>query len=204
MIFWNFYLNKSQRYKGLVPEHCSLLLGPEHALLREEFYEVKKHLRKRDGNVRHILVFYGGSDFTDETSKAIQALVLLYKECNKISVDVVTGQSNPHKQKVEELCSQHDFIQYYCQVDNMAELMNIPVLGIVENYSYFECPNCHEKHHIYGESHLDEYAAKHGLKVLDRLPIDPKLAALCDKGIIELFENDYLKNTADTIETELA
>lgn len=120
----NFYLNKSQRYKGLVPEHCSLLLGPEHALLREEFYEVKKHLRKRDGNVRHILVFYGGSDLTDETSKAIQALVLLHKEYNKISVDVVTGQSNPHKQKVEEMCSQHDFIRYDCQVDNMAELMN--------------------------------------------------------------------------------
>lgn len=120
----NFYLNKYQRYKGLVPEHCSLLLGPEHALLREEFYKVKKCLRQRDGNVRHILVFYGGSDLTDETSKAIQALVSLHKEYNKISVDVVTGQSNPHKQKVEELCSQHDFIRYYCQVDNMAELMN--------------------------------------------------------------------------------
>lgn len=87
---------------------------------------------------------------------------------------------------------------------NMASLMNIPVLGIVENYSYFECPNCHEKHRIYGESHLDEYAAKHGLKVLDKLPIDPKLAALCDKGIIELFENDYLKNTADVIEAKLS
>lgn len=120
----NFYRNKSQRYDGLVPEHCRLLLGPEHALLREEFYEVKKHLRKRDGNVKHILVFYGGSDLTNETSKAIQALVLLHKEHNTISVDVVTGQSNPHKQKVEELCSQHDFIRYYCQVDNMAELMN--------------------------------------------------------------------------------
>ena len=120
----NFYLNKSQRYDGLVPEHCRLLLGPEHALLREEFYEMKKHLRKRDGNVKHILVFYGGSDLTDETSKAIQALVLLHKEHNTISVDVVTGKSNPHKQKVEELCSQHDFIRYYCQVDNMAELMN--------------------------------------------------------------------------------
>ena len=64
------------------------------------------------------------SHLTDETSKAIQALVLLHKEHNTISVDVVTGQSNPHKQKVEEMCSQHDFIRYDCQVDNMAELMN--------------------------------------------------------------------------------
>ena len=86
---------------------------------------------------------------------------------------------------------------------NMAELMNIPVLGVIENYSYFVCPNCNEKHAIYGESHLDAYAEKHGLTVLDKLPIDPKLAALCDKGIIELFENEYLKNTADQIEKTL-
>ena len=88
----------------------------------------------------------------------------------------------------------------------MKEPPKCPYCGATMNDDGFcwECPNCHEKHHIYGESHLDEYAAKHGLKVLDRLPIDPKLAALCDKGIIELFENDYLKNTADTIETELA
>ena len=76
-------------------------------------------------------------------------------------------------------------------------------MGVIENYSYFVCPNCNEKHAIYGESHLDAYAEKHGLTVLDKLPIDPKLAALCDKGIIELFENEYLKNTADQIEKTL-
>ena len=74
----------------------------------------------------------------------------------------------------------------------MAKLMNIPILGIVENYSYFECPDCGKKHAIYGESHVDAVAEKHGLKVLAKLPIDPKLAALCDRGMLELMENTYL------------
>lgn len=74
----------------------------------------------------------------------------------------------------------------------MAKLMNVPILGIVENYSYFECGDCGKKHYIYGESHVDAVAEKHGLKVLAKLPIDPKLAALCDRGMLELMENNYL------------
>ena len=74
----------------------------------------------------------------------------------------------------------------------MAKLMNIPILGIVENMSYFECDNCNKRHYIYGESHIDEVAKKHGIKVLAKIPIDPKLAALCDRGMLELMENDYL------------
>ena len=74
----------------------------------------------------------------------------------------------------------------------MAKLMNVPILGIVENYSYFECEDCGKRHYIYGESHIDEVAAKHGIKVLAKIPIDRKLAALCDKGALELMENDYL------------
>ena len=68
----------------------------------------------------------------------------------------------------------------------MAEMMNIPVLGLVENFSYFECPDCGKKHSIFGESKTDEIAAKFGLPVLAKLPIDPKTAALADKGAIEL------------------
>ena len=74
----------------------------------------------------------------------------------------------------------------------MAKLMNVPILGIVENYSYFECSDCGKRHYIYGESHIDEIAKKHGIKVLAKIPIDPKLAALCDRGMLELMENDYL------------
>ena len=81
----------------------------------------------------------------------------------------------------------------------MAEMMNIPVLGIVENYSYFECPDCGKKHHIYGESHIDEVAAEHGIANIAKLPINPKLAAACDKGMIELSDCKEIKDLADAI-----
>lgn len=120
----NFYLNKDVRYAGLVPEHCKMLLGPEHALLREEFYEAKKHLRKRDGNIKNILVFYGGSDLTNETEKAIKALVQLHDEGYNFTADVITGVSNSRREKIKHLCSKYHFFHYYCQVSNMAEFMN--------------------------------------------------------------------------------
>ena len=120
----NFYLNKDVRYAGLVPEHCKMLLGPEHALLREEFREAKKHLRKRDGNIKNILVFYGGSDLTNETEKAIEALVQLHNEGYSFTADVITGVSNSRREKIKKLCSKYHFLHYYCQVSNMAEFMN--------------------------------------------------------------------------------
>ena len=86
---------------------------------------------------------------------------------------------------------------------NMAKMMNIPVLGVVENMSYFKCPDCGKDYNIYGESHIDEVAAKFGYDVLARMPIDPKLAALIDKGMLELMENDYLEGAADKVEALL-
>ncbi len=74
----------------------------------------------------------------------------------------------------------------------MANMMNIPVLGIVENMSYFECPNCHEKHSIYGESNIEEIAKKYDITNIAKLPVNPKLAAACDKGMIELFDGNWL------------
>lgn len=118
----NYYLDKEHRYDGLVPESCKLLLGPEHALLREEFYEAKKHLRKRDGSIHNILVFYGGSDLTDETTKAIHALIEL--NLSGVTADVIVGASNRKKDRIRELCSQHEFLRYHEQVSNMAEFMN--------------------------------------------------------------------------------
>ncbi len=118
----NYYLDKETRYKGLVPNHCELRLGPEHALLREEFYEIKKKLRHRNGKVHSILVFYGGVDLTNETMKALRALVEL--SLPDITVDVVTGKSNPHKDEIEQYCQQYEFLRYHCQISNMAELMN--------------------------------------------------------------------------------
>ena len=83
---------------------------------------------------------------------------------------------------------------------NMAKMMNIPILGLVENMSYAACPDCGKKINVFGESHIEDIAKKHGLKVLASLPVDPKLAAACDKGMIELFEGNWLDSAAQKIE----
>lgn len=82
----------------------------------------------------------------------------------------------------------------------MAQMMNVPVLGLIENYSYVQCPHCGEPIKVFGESHIDEVAAKYGLKVLGRIPLDPQIASLCDRGVIELFEGDWLEEAADAAE----
>lgn len=81
----------------------------------------------------------------------------------------------------------------------MAKLMNIPILGIIENMSYFECPDCGKKHSIYGESHIEEIASQYDIPVLAKLPIDPSLAKHCDQGTIELFEGEWLNDAAEKI-----
>ena len=124
----NFYLNKKNRYEGLVPRNCKLYLGPKFALLREEFYKAKEHLRKRDGSIKNILVFFGGSDLTNETEKAIQAIILLDKP--DIKVNVVVGSANKNKEKIEKLCKQYQQFSFHCQINNMAELMNEADLAI--------------------------------------------------------------------------
>ena len=75
---------------------------------------------------------------------------------------------------------------------NMAQMMNIPVLGVVENMSYIQCPDCGKRIYPYGESRLEEAAQLAGTDNTAALPINPKLAAACDKGLIELFEGDWL------------
>ena len=81
---------------------------------------------------------------------------------------------------------------------NMAKLMNIPVIGLVENMSGFVCPDCGKEYKIFGESKIDEIAKELGVPVLARIPIDPKTAALVDKGAIELADD---KCVADAVET---
>ena len=78
----------------------------------------------------------------------------------------------------------------------MAEMMDIPIIGIVENMSYFKCPDNGIDYKVFGESHIEEIAEKHNLKVLAKLPIDPKISAACDKGLIELVEGDWLDPVA--------
>ena len=82
---------------------------------------------------------------------------------------------------------------------NMAQLMNISVIGLVENMSYVKCPDCGKELHIFGESKAEELCEAYGIPFLGRVPLDPNLASLCDKGIIELMENDYLDKAADAV-----
>ncbi len=82
---------------------------------------------------------------------------------------------------------------------NMAKLMNIPVIGLIENMSYVKCPDCGKELHVFGESRAEEVCAEYGIPLLGRVPLDPKLSSLCDKGIIELMENDYLDKAADAV-----
>lgn len=81
----------------------------------------------------------------------------------------------------------------------MAEIMDVPILGLVENMSYFICPTCDEKHAIFGESNLEKIAEQYGLKVLARLPMDQRLSAACDKGVIELFDGDWLEEFSESL-----
>lgn len=117
----NFYRNREKRYLDLVPKTCRLLLGPQYALLRQEFYQAQTNLRQRDGKLRRILLFYGGSDRTRETEKAIAALLKL--RLFAVQVDVVVGGSNARSETVRALCEKQQGFQYHFQVTNMAELM---------------------------------------------------------------------------------
>jgi len=83
---------------------------------------------------------------------------------------------------------------------NMAQKMDIPVLGVVENMSYVKCPDCGKEIRLFGESKLSETAGELGLRVLGRLPIDPEIAGLVDKGEFDSFKGDYLEDAAVEIE----
>lgn len=82
----------------------------------------------------------------------------------------------------------------------MAEMMNIPIIGLVENMSYFKCPDCNKEYKIFGDSHIEEIAKEHNLEVLAKLPIDPKIALSCDKGVIELYPDGNFDKIAEALE----
>jgi Mrp family chromosome partitioning ATPase len=78
----------------------------------------------------------------------------------------------------------------------MAELMKIPILGIVENMAYFKCPECGKETNIFGNSHTEEAAARHGLKIMARIPVDTGISTACDNGNIESYQADFLDELA--------
>ena len=117
----NYYRDLDRRYQDLVPDKCITLLGPAYALLRQEFVDARKQLRVRDGSVSRILIFFGGSDSTNQTQKALNALTILSEP--DIAVDVVVGATNPFRDKIRHLCEKMPNVQYHCQATNMAELI---------------------------------------------------------------------------------
>lgn len=124
----NLYEGMNHRYDGLVPDFCIRLLGPRFALLRSEFQQMRAKLRERDGRIGRILVFFGGSDPTNDTSKTLDAICLMKK--TDICVDVVVGFANVYQKTIKEQCNNLPNCNYYCHVTNMAELMVLADLMI--------------------------------------------------------------------------
>lgn len=114
----NVFDNMKERYKGLVPERCLQLLGAEYALLRAEFRNRKRNHKK----LQKILVFFGGSDITGETLKVVQAIPLINNQ-HQLEFDIIVGGLNPWKDIIRNYCQKGKNINFFCQINNMAELM---------------------------------------------------------------------------------
>lgn len=121
LIDQNFYPDQEIRYKNLLPKFCVTLLGPEYALLSNDFRYRREKLRPRERNPNRILISFGGSDVTNETSNAIKAC-MQFKNVNMM-IDVVVGSSNPHRELLRELCAASFNMNYLFRVNNIAELM---------------------------------------------------------------------------------
>ncbi|MBP1971856.1 UDP-2,4-diacetamido-2,4,6-trideoxy-beta-L-altropyranose hydrolase [Cohnella thailandensis] len=119
----NAYEQMETRYNKLVPPHCLQLLGPRFLLLRPSFYEARRTLRARIGMLERMLVFFGGSDPTNETAKALQALKHLPSDDLSFHTDVVIGSSNPFHHEIAAMCEPLPHVTLHVQAENMAELI---------------------------------------------------------------------------------
>ncbi len=113
-------LRDENPYGVLLPVHAVTLLGPTYALLRDEFREAHQSRRARSGEVNRLVVFFGGSDPSNETAKAVQALLSLGKP---IEADVIVGLINPVKDQIEALCRESPHLHFHCQVSDMARFL---------------------------------------------------------------------------------
>ena len=124
----NLVLEIDSRYRGRLPAACKPLLGPHYALLRPEFAEQRKSLAGRSGEIRRILVSYGGSDPGNETARALSAIKGL--STDRLAVDAVVGMSNPHGDSIAKLCQEMPHATLHRGAENMAELMKRADLAI--------------------------------------------------------------------------
>jgi UDP-2,4-diacetamido-2,4,6-trideoxy-beta-L-altropyranose hydrolase len=115
----NHYTDMQARYGDKVPSNCQLLLGPNYALLREEFRTLREQVKLRNGEVKKVLVFFGGVDLNNYTFQAIEALSEIDAG---LQVDVVIGAQHPFKELIENACEKYGYI-YHVQTSRMAQLM---------------------------------------------------------------------------------
>jgi len=121
----NLYPKAFDGYSQRVPKHCKLMIGPKFAILRNEFLEYRSKLRNRSGVVQRIVIFFGGFDFLNYTTLAIQALIKLFamQTTKAIEVDVVIGSAHTHAVEISQLCDRYEF-KLHTQIENMAELLS--------------------------------------------------------------------------------
>jgi UDP-2,4-diacetamido-2,4,6-trideoxy-beta-L-altropyranose hydrolase len=124
----NFGVGMERRYDWLVPPTCRRLVGPRYALLRSEFAELRRLSRNRDGSIRRIFVFMGGTDATNETGKVLDALSQMPSTTRHI--DVVVGAANPHADRIEQQVLGLPGAHLHTQISNMAELMAAADLSV--------------------------------------------------------------------------
>lgn len=118
------YPDLKNRYRHLVPLHCTQLLGPEYSLIRPEFYEYKDKARVRD-KYKKVLVNFGGSDPTNEISKVLTAIKCNLTELNNnIEFFVIAGSANQQQEEIQEQCKSLANVKYYSHYDHMAELLS--------------------------------------------------------------------------------
>jgi len=116
----NFYADMETRYTAKVPTYCQLLLGPRYALLRDEFRQLRDHVKPREGGLKRILIFFGGMDAGNYTARAVEALANM--DSHDLHVDVVIGAQHTHREQIESACVEYGFV-CHVQTNRMAELM---------------------------------------------------------------------------------
>lgn len=123
----NFNSDMATRYVGLVPQHCRQLLGPQFAMLRPEFIAARAQARERDGMVRRLAIFFGGTDPGGDTLKALTAFRNLQDtsaQFAQLHCDVIVGSGNPQRDQIERLCRDMPQVRFLCQISNMAQIMD--------------------------------------------------------------------------------
>jgi UDP-2,4-diacetamido-2,4,6-trideoxy-beta-L-altropyranose hydrolase len=117
----NYSSGLNKRYRSLVPFACQMLLGPKYAILRPEFLQERQKLPQRDSFIKRILIFFGGVDSSNETSKALKAIEIL--DNPDLNVDVIIGSLNPNKSRILEQGKSMPYVVCHEHVENMAEFM---------------------------------------------------------------------------------